>query len=127
MELALGEAWLHHVRQSYIWIRDRYIPYPFQNNIRSLPPADLAACMRGLIETGKNGRSDPRNFKEWILASFGGGIADLFLLPYNTKVWACDPSEMSYRWVGERVARLDLGRITENIVLERDDPAWGPN
>jgi protoporphyrinogen oxidase len=46
VERALGQAWLHHVRQSYIWIRERFVPYPFQNNIRTLPPADLAAVSR---------------------------------------------------------------------------------
>ena len=127
MDKALGRAWLNHMRQSYIWIRDRYIPYPFQNNIRSLPAADLAACMRGLIAARQNGHADPRNFEEWIIKSYGRGIADIFLLPYNIKVWACNPSEMSFDWVGERVANVDLARISDNIVFERDDPAWGPN
>jgi protoporphyrinogen oxidase len=115
------------MRQSFISIRDRYIPYPFQNNIRLLPAADLAACMRGLIDARQNGHTDPRNFEEWIVKSFGRGIADIFLLPYNTKVWACNPAEMSFEWVGERVASVDLARISDNILFERDDPAWGPN
>jgi protoporphyrinogen oxidase len=34
---------------------------------------------------------------------------------------------MSFDWVGERVANVDLARISDNIVFERDDPAWGPN
>jgi protoporphyrinogen oxidase len=127
MDKALGQAWLNHMRQSFISIRDRYIPYPFQNNIRLLPAADLAACMRGLIDARQNGHTDPRNFEEWIVKSFGRGIADIFLLPYNTKVWACNPAEMSFEWVGERVASVDLARISDNILFERDDPAWGPN
>jgi protoporphyrinogen oxidase len=127
MDKALGQAWLNHMRQSFISIRDRYIPYPFQNNIRLLPAADLAACMRGLIGARQNGHTDPRNFEEWIVKSFGRGIADIFLLPYNTKVWACNPAEMSFEWVGERVASVDLARISDNILFERDDPAWGPN
>ena len=127
MEKALGAAWLKHLRQSYIWIRGRFVPYPFQNNIRNLPPDDLAACLRGLIAVAANGHASPKNFEEWILQSFGRGIADIFLLPYNTKVWACPPAQMSYQWIGERVAGVDLARIMDNILTERDDPAWGPN
>jgi protoporphyrinogen oxidase len=127
MEKALGAAWLKHLRQSYIWMRERFVPYPFQNNIRSLPPDDLTACLRGLIAVAGNGHGSPRNFEEWILQSFGRGIADTFLLPYNTKVWACPPAQMSYQWIGERVASVDLARIMDNILMERDDPAWGPN
>jgi protoporphyrinogen oxidase len=127
MEKALGAAWLNHLRQSYIWIRERFVPYPFQNNIRSLPAGDLADCLRGLIAARQNGKSNPKNFEEWVLHSFGNGIADLFLFPYNTKVWACPLAEMSYQWIGERVASVDLARITDNILMERDDPGWGPN
>jgi protoporphyrinogen oxidase len=127
MEKALGTAWLNHLRQSYIWIRQRFVPYPFQNNIRNLPPDDLAVCLRGLVAVAKNGHQSPRNFEDWILQSFGRGIADTFLLPYNAKVWACPPADMSYQWIGERVASVDLARIMENILTERDDPAWGPN
>jgi len=34
---------------------------------------------------------------------------------------------MSHQWVGERVATVDLDRVIDNVVLGRDDPAWGPN
>jgi protoporphyrinogen oxidase len=83
--------------------------------------------MRGLIAASRNGHSNPKNFEEWIVHSFGEGIANIFLLPYNTKVWACNPAEMSFDWIGERVANVDLQRVADNILLGRDDPAWGPN
>lgn len=47
----LGEdGWLHHERESWVWIRDRFIPYPFQNNIHRLPEDDLNKCLQGLVE-----------------------------------------------------------------------------
>src|SRR5258708_31214187 len=34
MEKAIPpEGWLHHERESWVWIRNRFIPYPFQYNI----------------------------------------------------------------------------------------------
>ena len=50
-------------------------------------------------------------FRAWILAQFGEGLADVFLLPYNRKVWAYDSSLLGTGWVGERVAPVDLPRI----------------
>jgi protoporphyrinogen oxidase len=47
--------------------------------------------------------------------------------PYNTKVWAREPERMSWQWVGERVAVVDLPRVVENVRLGRDDVSWGPN
>lgn len=127
MQRALANAWFQHVRESYIWMRQKFIPYPFQNNLRHLPPSELTACVKGLMQVKQNGRQTPGTFREWILQSFGKGIADSFLLPYNFKVWAHPPEQMSHQWVGERVATVDLERVVENIILGRDDPGWGPN
>jgi protoporphyrinogen oxidase len=128
MEKLMGDEWVYHERESWIWIFDRFVPYPFQNNIRYLPKPAMRECLRGLIETHQNGHNTcPKNFAEWILANFGDGVARHFLLPYNFKVWAYPPSSMSYQWVGERVAKVDLERIIFNIIDNRQDGNWGPN
>jgi protoporphyrinogen oxidase len=124
----LGEnGWVHHERESWVWMRGRFIPYPFQNNIRHLPPDDLYSCLAGLIDMSRTEDSRPVNFREWILATFGQGIADVFMLPYNFKVWAWPPEMMSAAWVGERVSVVDIKRIVKNLVHAMDDLSWGPN
>jgi protoporphyrinogen oxidase len=129
MDLLLGDAWVDHVRESWVWMRERFIPYPLQNNIWRLPPDDLLPCLRGLlaVQANQSAHSPPSNFRDWILHQFGEGLAEAFMLPYNRKVWAFDPAELSTSWMGERVATVDLGRILENLVLQRDDCGWGPN
>lgn len=126
---ALGEdGWLTHERESWVWMKDRFIPYPFQNNIRHLPKESMWKCLNGIIELYKQGSGPkPANFEEWIYATFGKGIAEEFLMPYNYKVWAYPPEDMSYSWIGERVAVTDLERVTKNILFEQDDVSWGPN
>ena len=128
MDSLLPGEWLEHERESWIWILERFVPYPFQNNIRNLPKPEMLECLKGLIRvaTGPNCHQ-PANFEDWIQASFGEGIARHFLLPYNFKVWAWPPREMAYHWVGERVAKVDLERVVTNIIEERDDASWGPN
>jgi protoporphyrinogen oxidase len=121
------EQWTTHERESWVWIRNRFIPYPFQNNIRRLPEQDLVRCLDGLVDLYKNAPQKPANFKEWIMANFGAGIADIFLLPYNFKVWAYPAEQLSHGWVGERVAVTDLTRVLHNLVFEKDDFSWGPN
>ncbi|MGA2260985.1 MAG: FAD-dependent oxidoreductase [Acidobacteriota bacterium] len=128
MDEFLGQnGWLDHERESWVWMRNRFIPYPFQNNIRHLPPEDLQQCLAGLVDITRNGHPNPANFREWISATFGQGIADVFLLPYNFKVWAYPPELLNSVWVGERVAVTDLKRVLHNLVFGRDDVAWGPN
>jgi len=127
MDLALGDAWVEHVREAWVWMRQRWIPYPFQNNIWRLPESELQACLTGLEALRTAPRVRPANFRDWLLASFGAGICDSFLFPYNRKVWAYDPSALNVEWMGERVATVDLNRILENVRLQRDDVSWGPN
>ena len=125
---AVGDAWVEHVREAWVWMRERWIPYPFQNNIWRLPAAERDACVDGLKALQNRGSATPpTTFRDWLLQSFGQGICDAFLFPYNRKVWAYDPSSMNVEWMGERVATVNLARVLENIALERDDLGWGPN
>lgn len=128
MEKALGQQWLHHERESWVWIEDRFVPYPFQNNIRNLRPETRWKCLQGLIQLYKQPfQGKPKHFGEWVQATFGAGLADVFMLPYNFKVWAFPPDVMDYYWIGERVAVTDLERVVDNILHDKDDVSWGPN
>jgi protoporphyrinogen oxidase len=123
----LGSDWFYHQRESWVWMRNVFIPYPFQNNIRYLPQHEMEECLEGVKRAVGHTNGEPTNFEEWIYTHFGDGIARHFLLPYNFKVWAYPPQDLGFRWVGERVAPLDLNRILNNIREARDDVSWGPN
>lgn len=125
----MNHEYFTHERESWIWLYNRFIPYPFQNNIHRLPKTVLSECLTGLKElsTKKFSTKIIHNFRDWMLASFGKGISHHFLYPYNSKVWAYPSEKMNYSWVGDRVAMVDLARIEENVRLKRDDVAWGPN
>lgn len=125
-EKLLKGQYVCHERKSFIRLFDTWIPYPFQNNIRYLPREALLECLRGLIDA-KRKKTTPDNFKAWILANFGKGIAKYFMLAHNQKVWAYPLSQMDINWIAERVSVVDVKRILENIFYERDDVAWGPN
>jgi len=128
MDQLLGaDGWLNHQRESWIWIRGKFIPYPFQYNIHELPPADLDRCLAGLVDALRTPVKHVGNFRDWILANFGAGIAEIFMLPYNFKVWAYPPEMLNAVWVGERVAVIDLKRVLHNLVYGKPDISWGPN
>ena len=126
VEALLGDDVLHHQRESWVWLMDRFIKYPFQNNFHFLPEDAAFECIRGLLRTREDHRK-LENFEDWILASFGEGIAKYFLLPYNRKVWSTPLTQMDYGWIGERVSVVDLERVMANIIYRREDSDWGPN
>jgi len=124
----LGTEENHLVRESWIVRQGAWIPYPFQNNLRYLPKSSQVACLLGAARAALHGKpGDCRNFRDWILATFGEGIAEEFMFPYNSKVWAFPLEQMSKSWMAERVSVVDFKRLLENVLYERDDAAWGPN
>lgn len=132
MDLALGkDGWLYHARESWIWIKNRFVPYPFQNNLHRLDPEDRDRCVEGLrratVAAQQGATEPPASFKDWILRTFGEGVADLFLLPYNFKVWAYPPEMLDYHWIGERVSVPRLTDILRSIETNEDQISWGPN
>jgi protoporphyrinogen oxidase len=54
-------------------------------------------ALSGLVEAKKRNalaQGKPCNFDEWILRVMGEGIADIFMRPYNFKVWAVPTTMM---------------------------------
>ncbi len=125
----IGDEYQELLRESWVWMCDRFLPYPFQNNIKYLPKEIVLECVMGLIEAQKHEFDLKRfhNFEEFILGVFGKGIAKYFMMPYNFKVWAHPPCMMNKEWIGERVSVVDIKRVLGNVILDRDDAGWGPN
>jgi protoporphyrinogen oxidase len=67
------------------------------------------------------------NFDDFIVQTFGKPIADLFMRPYNSKVWAYQPAKLDAGWIAERVSVPDPVRIVRNLATGKDDVGWGPN
>eukprot|EP01024_Parvocaulis_polyphysoides_P055160 TRINITY_DN5621_c0_g2_i3.p2 TRINITY_DN5621_c0_g2~~TRINITY_DN5621_c0_g2_i3.p2 ORF type:complete len:328 (-),score=46.41 TRINITY_DN5621_c0_g2_i3:56-1039(-) len=133
IDAALGQgedAWNTHERVSYVWIKNTWVAYPFQNNVAQLPKEDQVKCLNGLVEAKVRNavaQTEPANFDEWILRCMGDGIADLFMRPYNFKVWAVPTTLMQCSWLGERVATVNIPRAINNVVERKEDAGWGPN
>ena len=126
-EAVMNKEYVTHERESWIWIYDRFVPYPFQNNIHRLPKSALQECLEGLKRRELDAPKTIKTFRDWMLRSFGAGVVKHFLYPYNYKVWAYPPERMNYVWVGARVATVDISRIESNIKNNADDVSWGPN
>ena len=56
MDRLLPDGWIEHLRESWVYIRDRWIPYPLQNNLWRLPADDLVPCLKGLLSVHKAGK-----------------------------------------------------------------------
>ena len=125
----MGNDYQELQREAWVWMFDRWLPYPFQNNIKYLPKPVILECVMGLIEAQKKPLdiNQYENFEQFIHGVFGAGIAKYFMMPYNFKVWAHPPSMMNKEWIGQRVSVVDIERVLGNVILDREDVSWGPN
>ncbi|EMC95596.1 hypothetical protein BAUCODRAFT_34346 [Baudoinia panamericana UAMH 10762] len=122
--------WYQHQRVSYVRYKDLWVPYPFQNNISMLPKEDQVICLEGMIDAALEARvanTKPKDFDEWILRNNGEGLANIFMRPYNYKVWAVPTTKMQCQWLGERVAAPNVKLVTKNVILNKTAGNWGPN
>lgn len=124
-----GPNWSNLKRVSHVVMEDggevRKVPYPFQKNLKYLSDKSMKECLQGLMN--RDQRVPPENFKEWILANFGEGIADKFMMKYNFKVWAHPPEMMAHDWVSDRVANIDAYEAVKNVLEDEENSQWGPN
>ncbi|KAH8596838.1 hypothetical protein B0O99DRAFT_618751 [Bisporella sp. PMI_857] len=124
------DDWYTHQRISYVRCKQLWVPYPFQNNISMLPKEEQTKCIDGMIDAALDARvavTKPKDFDEWIVRMMGTGIADLFMRPYNYKVWAVPTTKMQCAWLGERVAAPDVKNVVKNVILNKTAGNWGPN
>jgi UDP-galactopyranose mutase len=126
VERALHAGSTEIAREASIWTGDRFVGYPYQSHLPDLPRDALLECLMGLVDARAPG-APPTNFAEWMERTFGAGITKQFMRPYNLKVWATPPEEMTFDWIAERVAVVDLEAVLRDVLSGEPASPWGPN
>ena len=119
LDRALGSRWITHARTACIRIQGLDVGYPFQHHLHQLPEPHRT---RALQDAPVPASPDDDSFAAWLRRTFGATTCELFLEPYNRKVWSHPLHDMGWRWVGERVARP-----AREVRSDNPPPAWGPN
>ena len=111
-ELFADEPMVKSDRDTRILLGGRYVPYPFENGLGALPAEARARCLAGLVDAALAracGAPKPAAFGDWIRWRVGDGVADLFMQPYNRKIWKLDDlNGMGIEWVDGRVPEAPL-------------------
>lgn len=97
---------------THIKYKDRLIDFPFQKNIHQLEKGEFIDCLVDLFEAGQK---DYRTFKEMLYAKFGKSIAEKFLIPYNTKLYATDLNKLDCDAMGRFFPYAEKEEIVRNF------------
>ena len=90
---------VHKLRRSNKIFHDgRFVKYPFENELSALAPAERDWCLETFLDN-PYAHYSPTTMLEFFLATFGEGITNLYLRPYNEKIWKFDPAFMDTQMV----------------------------
>jgi protoporphyrinogen oxidase len=107
----LPNAFNSHERLASIYSKSVTTPYPFQANTYGLPPEVVKQCVMGFVETLQSSSNGTNNFHDWIVKTFGCGIAEHFMLPYNEKFWKQDLRTLTSDWVSWSIPKPSLDEV----------------
>ena len=120
----LGNNRVKNKRNTKIFYKGCQIKYPFENGLADLPKKENFECLysfiQNLISKEKGESRKPNNLKEWFYYTFGKGISEKYLIPYNEKIWKYPVEDMGLDWVQripdppvEDILKSSLGIETE--------------
>jgi protoporphyrinogen oxidase len=122
-----------HNRKAFVFSSGMLTSYPFQASLYGLPAPVVKDCLMGFIQArqseGKPARQDnvaKYSFKDWILKTFGPGIAQHFMIPFNEKLWRAPLEELSADWVNRFIPCPTMEEVVRGA-LGVKNPSLGYN
>ncbi len=107
------EGNLHRARRNNrVLYGGRYVKYPFENDLATLELQDRYECLIGYLTANY---PKPTNLEEWSYYTFGKGISEKYLLPYNRKIWKMEPKEIGLEWV-ERIPKPPMEDVVKSAL-----------
>ena len=131
----IGDRMSEHDRKASIYVEDTFVPYPVQAHFGALSPATARACMEELKALSMStvlfqpvsGQpvSGEMSFDNWAVAQFGRTLAELFMIPYNQKLYCHPLDEMETSWTSWSIPRPTVEEIER--IASGEEPSFGYN
>lgn len=92
--------WNLFERDSRIDVLGQTIGHPFEANIWQLDIENQIKILASVAKAGCNNDKDmPEKFKDWIVWKLGDRIAEMYMLPYNQKMFSDELDELGTYWL----------------------------
>lgn len=126
----VGDRLVEVERVARIHSQGAMLAFPFQANLHGLPPELVARCLVDFVEA-RAGEEPPKDgrmpFGQWARRVFGDGIADAFMVPYNTKLFRAEADAITAEWVAWAVPRPSLEQVVRGALgIQNDGMGYNP-
>ncbi|MBM4036113.1 MAG: FAD-dependent oxidoreductase [Planctomycetes bacterium] len=135
----LGRELDRVIRNSWVYSQGVFTRYPFQTNTYGLPVETVKEVLLGYMEARYGKSNVPRaacrvpqnseegwalpeprlSFERWVYETFGAGIAEHFMIPYNEKVWCVHPRFLTTEWMGRYVPPAPIEKVIEGALTDK--------
>lgn len=105
-------------RNSWVRVKNRFLPYPFQCHLYGLNKTLVRECLLGFKKAKEKPcvRGASENFEKWIYATFGRGIARHFMIPYNRKFWRLPLNSLEATWAKKWIPVPTMKEVEEGAL-----------
>lgn len=94
------EEWELFERDSRIVLGEQTVSHPLEANIWQLDIESQIQVLSSIAKAGCNSAVEmPERFKDWIRWKLGDRIAEMYMLPYNQKMFADELDELGTYWL----------------------------
>jgi protoporphyrinogen oxidase len=112
MEL-MGSRLVEHERKASIYVDGQFIQYPIQAHFGGLS-SDLASrCLEDFEKVAAARMPGDPDFETWSRLQFGDALAELFMIPYNRKLYVHPLDEMEVSWTSWSVPRPGIKEVRQ--------------
>lgn len=100
-------------KKTFIYFDDKLIDFPFQTHIHELSKDKFIDCLYDLFN--KEEKENYDNFLDMLYGKFGKSITEMFLKPYNEKLYAVDLTKLDKDAMGRFFPYADIKAIINNM------------
>ncbi|HPP87294.1 MAG TPA: FAD-dependent oxidoreductase, partial [bacterium] len=116
----LAEELTEKTRNSYIFYKKKFIPFPFQQHLGYLSENEKIQCFIDFLDSYFTKKNNYKNFEDWALTFYGAGIAKKFMLPYNLKLYKYDLKKITTDWFGAYMPQLKLYEMLKSLTIQKN-------
>lgn len=107
------EELIEKEKNTKIYRKDILVDFPFQKNIHQLDKQDFIDCLYDLYFKEESPIYD--SFEKMLYGKFGKSITEMFLKPYNEKLYACDLNTLEVDAMGRFFPYANIDEIILNM------------
>jgi protoporphyrinogen oxidase len=116
------EEWHKTQRISRINLGNYEVNYPIEFSIKDIFENDKNLAYkitRDFLSSKDTGLYN--NLEDWFRLKFGNTLAELYFIPYNSKIWGRNLTEMSYEWVKDKLPIPDKFSFFSGLIIPQKD------